>query len=103
MQYPPKIKSGIVRKNNAVPVVESHCRASWLAVSQLATVNPVPNSAENMPPINPHTAPKACAFASTRRIVSRIAALVRETRGMVRDVFTSCLSGLFCPYGKLDI
>src|SRR5499426_987212 len=105
MQYPPKIKSGIVRKNNTVPTVESHCRAPWLAVSQPAAVKPAPNSADKMPPINPPTAPKACAFASSCRIVGRGAAL-GETRSAVRDGFTSFLSDRLCPYGpygKLDI
>src|SRR5262245_41211047 len=105
MQYPPKIKSGIVRKNSVVPTVESHCRAPWLAASQLAAVNPAPNSAEKMPPINPPTVPKACAFARSRWIVGRGAA-VGATRSAVGDGFTSSLSDRPCPYGpygKLDI
>src|SRR5262245_9624467 len=105
MQNPPKIKSAFVRKNRFVPTVESHCRAPWLAASQLAAVNPAPNSAEKMPPINPPTAPKACAFASSCRIVGRDAA-VGATRSAVRDGFTSSLSDRLCPYGpygKLDI
>src|SRR5215475_15067809 len=103
MQYPPKIKSGIVRKNSTVRMFESQWRAPWLDTSQLAAVNAAPNSAEKIPPASPATAPKTGAVARRRRIVGHGVASVRETRGVVRDGFTSSLSDRLCPYGKLDI